>query len=253
MITRLLGLDLPDTALAQFLFLTISGLTIYFALSGLSYLIFFVWGKKRFHPTYVADPEANRGAIKWGVLGTIGNVVLMMPFHWLIANGHSQIYWDVDDFGWPWLVVSFAIYIAFTETCIYWVHRWLHTRVGYEYLHKYHHEWRVTTSWVSMAFHPLDSFMQALPHHLIGFLLPINGWMYLTMVSFVSLWSVIIHDRVSIVRWNWINYTGHHTLHHWFYHCNYGQFFTFWDRLMGTWRDPAEAERKHEVPDGVLR
>lgn len=253
MIARLLGLDIPQDPLSQFLFLTISGLGVYFALSGLSYLIFFVWGRERFHPTYVSDPAANKAAMKWGVIGTIGNVVLMMPFHWLIASGHSQIYWDVGEHGWPYLAVSFVAYIAFTETCIYWAHRWLHTDFGYRHLHKYHHEWRVTTSWVSMAFHPLDSFLQALPHHLIGFLLPINGWMYLTMVSFVSLWSVIIHDRVSLVRWNVINYTGHHTLHHWFYTCNYGQFFTFWDRMMGTHKDPAIYEQNGEVPEGVLR
>jgi len=72
------------------------------------------------------------------------------------------------------------------------------------------------------------------------------------MVTFVSIRSVLIHDRVSMVRWNVLNYTGHHTLHHWYYHCNYGQFFTFWDRLMGTYRDPA-VEKNPELPEGLLR
>ncbi|AKF07388.1 sterol desaturase family protein [Sandaracinus amylolyticus] len=251
MILRLLGI--PETPLNQFVFLTVAGLTLYFTLSGLSYLIFFVWGKERFHPTYLPDQQANRNAQKWGVIGTIGNVVLMMPFHILIASGHSQIYWDIGEYGWGWLIASFFLYLVFTETCIYWAHRWLHTDRGYHWLHKYHHEWRVTTSWVSMAFHPLDSFLQALPHHLFGFIFPLYGPIYLVMVSFVSVWSVMIHDRVSFVRFKWINYTGHHTLHHWYYDYNYGQFFTFWDRLMGTWKDPEVAEKSGEIPDGVLR
>ncbi len=251
MILRLL--DVPETPLNQFVFLTISGLTLYFTLSGISYLIFFVWGRKRFHPTYVPDPAANRSAMKWGVIGTLGNVLLMMPFHLLIAHGHSKIYWDVADYGWGWLIASFALYLIFTETCIYWIHRWLHTDFAYHRLHKYHHEWRVTTSWASMAFHPLDSFLQALPHHIFGFIFPLHGFIYLVMVSVVSVWSVIIHDRVSFVRLKFLNYTGHHTLHHWFYDYNYGQFFTFWDRLMGTWRDPEVAEKEDGVPEGVLR
>jgi Delta7-sterol 5-desaturase len=251
MILRLLGL--PETPVNQFVALVIGGLTMYFTLSGLSYLIFFVWGKKRFHPTYVVDEPAVRSAQKWGVYGILGNAVLTMPFHWAIANGYSQVYWDVGEHGWPWMVISLVLYLAFTETCIYWIHRWLHGDFLYNHLHKHHHEWRVTTSWVSMAFHPLDSFAQALPHHLAVFLFPVHGGTYLFMVAFVSLWSVIIHDRVSLVRWNWINYTGHHTLHHWYYDYNYGQFFTFWDRLMGTWRDPEVAEKSGEVPEGVLR
>ncbi len=251
MFLRLLGIE--ETPLNQFLYLTVAGLIIYFTLSGLSYLLFFVWGKKRFHPTYTPDPAANREAMKWGVIGTIGNVLMMMPFHLLIANGYSRVYWDVADYGWGWLCLSFVLYITFTETCIYWIHRALHTDFLYHRLHKYHHSWRVTNSWVSMAFHPFDSFAQALPHHVFGFIFPVHGMIYLVMVSFVSLWSVFIHDRVSFVKWNVINYTGHHTLHHWFYRYNYGQFFTIWDRLMGTWRDPEVAAREDQIPDGVLR
>ncbi len=246
-------LAVPATPLALFVFLTISGLLLYFGLSGLSYLVFFVLGRARFHPTYVSDWSANRRAMRLGAIGTFGNVVLVMPIHLLIAHGKSKVYWNVSDHGVPYLLASIAIYLAFTETCIYWIHRFLHTDLGYRTLHRHHHEWRSTSSWVSMAFHPLDSFMQALPHHAIGFLLPIHGAVYLTMVSFVSVWAVMIHDRVSFVRARWLNNTGHHTLHHWLYRYNYGQYFTWWDRAMGTWRDPAAAEQNGEVPEGLLR
>jgi sterol desaturase/sphingolipid hydroxylase (fatty acid hydroxylase superfamily) len=36
-------------------------------------------------------------------------------------------------------------------------------------------------------------------------------------------------------RWfGWINATTHHDLHHQSFHYNYGLYFTWWDRLMGT-------------------
>ena len=92
----------------------------------------------------------------------------------------------------------------------------------------------------------MDSFVQSFPYHLYAFLLPINFWLYLGMVLFVTLWSVMIHDRVSLVPGGIVNHTGCHTAHHWYYAYNYGQYFTFWDRLCGTYRDPAE------LPDRFL-
>lgn len=238
MILEIFGL--PETPTNQFISLVLGGLVFYFGMSGLSYLIFFVWGRKKFHPTYQPNPTELREAYKWGTLGVLGNAVLTLPFHLAIAHGWSRVYWHLDDHGGlPWLLASFAIYLVFTETCIYWIHRWLHTvPFLYTHLHHIHHKWKTSTSWVSMAFHPLDSFAQALPHHLIVFLLPVNGWIYLGMVAFVSLWSVLIHDRVSFVRWWWVNNCDHHTVHHWCYDFNYGQFTNVWDRLMGSWRDP---------------
>jgi lathosterol oxidase len=51
----------------------------------------------------------------------------------------------------------------------------------------------------------------------------------------------MIHDRV---RWTpaylgpIINHTGCHTIHHWCYRYNYGNYFTIWDKLCGTYCDP---------------
>lgn len=251
MLLELLGLE--TTPFNQFISLAIGGVGFYFLVSGLSYMIFFVWGRKHFHPNYAENKEELRAQMKWGVIGVIGNAAFMLPLTYLMATGHSQAYWDVGERGWLYLVGSLVVYLAFTETCVYWAHRWLHSDVGYKHFHHIHHEWRTTTSWVSMAFHPFDSFLQALPHHLMVFLIPLHGGIYFVMLTFVAVWSVIIHDRVSIVRFGLINYTGHHTLHHWYYTCNYGQFFTFWDRLMGTHMDPAKEEKNPEIPEGLLR
>ena len=248
MLIKLLGID--DDPLAILLVLSCSGLLAYFLFSGLSYLFFFVWGKRRFHPDYVPDREENNRARLWGSISVLGNAVLMVPFHWALAHGYGNLYWDVDEYGWGWLALSFVLYLTVTETLIYWAHRALHSDFLYNWLHRRHHQFRVTTSWVSTAFHPFDSFAQALPHHLCAFLFPVHGVLYLIMVGFVTAWSVNIHDRVSLVRWKFINYTGHHTLHHWYYQYNLGQFTTVWDRLCGTYLDPEALYA--DIPEGVL-
>ena len=145
MILTLLGI--PETALNLFLFFVLGGIVTYLSVSGLSYMIFFVWGKQRFHPTYVSKPEVLRDQIKWGLYGTLGNAVLTAPIHWLVANGYSQAYWNLSDYGIPYFILSVVLYIAFTETWIYWVHRALHIPVLFRWFHKPHHKWRATTSW----------------------------------------------------------------------------------------------------------
>jgi lathosterol oxidase len=251
MLPRLLGL--PDNALVTWLTLTISGLLVYFTLSGLSYLVVYIVARRRFHPTYVADPPSDRKAMRLAAVGTLGNMALMTPIYALIGAGHSRIYWSVWERGVPWLVASAVLYIAFVDTVIYWSHRTMHTDFLYRHIHRYHHQWQVPNSWTSMAFHPLDSFVLAVPLHAFAFLVPLNGYLYFAMQGTMSLWSVASHDRVAIVRRRWFNYADNHTLHHWFYQCNFGQFFTFWDRIAGTWRDPVAETAAGNVPKGVLR
>ena len=243
-------LDLPDEPGIIFLTLSLGGVVTFFLLAGLSYLYFFVVKKGRFHPDYEPDVAENRSAIKWSLVGIVGNAALIAPIHYFVATGHSQMYYSVSDYGWGYLVLSVFILLAVAETYIYWIHRALHKGVLYHRLHHIHHQYQKPTSFVGLAFNPLDSFLQGLPHHICAFLFPMNIWVYLTSLSFVYLWAVMIHDRVSFVRWGWLNNTGRHTLHHWYYDYNFGQYTTFWDRLCGTHKSPFEG--CEDVPAGVL-
>lgn len=38
----------------------------------------------------------------------------------------------------------------------------------------------------------------------------------------------------------YVNGADHHTGHHLFFNYNYGQFFTFWDKVLGTYRRPSD-------------
>ena len=216
-----------------------SGLGVYFLLSGLSYLYFFVWRKDRYHPDYKADPAVLRRSMKWAFFSAAGNAALVVPVELLIIYGKSQIYLDVDTRGWGYLLLSIAGVVVVAETLIYWIHRALHTPFLYRHLHIYHHQFREPTPFASVAFHPLDSFAQASPYHLCAFLFPMHVWVYHGFVMLATIWAVAIHDRVRLAPTEWINHTGCHMVHHWYFAHNYGQFFTLWDRLCGTYRSAA--------------
>jgi lathosterol oxidase len=249
MLAHLLGL--PDHPLVIFLSISIGGILLFLLISSLSYGYFFVLRRDHYHPEYDSDPPEVWRAIKWSLIAVFGNALLISPIHYLIATGHSKVYYAIDDYGWGWLLASILCLLVCTETLIYWIHRVLHGDLLYGPLHRIHHTFKVPTPYVGLSFNPLDSFLQGLPHHALAFILPFHVGLYLFSVAFVTVWAVMIHDRISFVSWWPINNTGHHTLHHWYGTYNFGQYFTFWDRLCGTHRSPFEG--CEDVPEGVLR
>lgn len=224
--------------LAHVAILTVAGFVGNLLLSGLSYLVLFVWWKDKFNPGFVPDWSKQGNAILWGGLGTLGNAVLMTPFDLAVMNGASNMYWDVAEHGWAWFGLSFLLILVISETAVYWIHRVLHERHMFKYIHSRHHSWREPTPFVGTAFHPVDSFAQAFPTHICAFLFPVHGLLYIACIVSLMVWTVAIHDRVSLFRWGWLNYTGHHTIHHFYNNYNFGQYTTFWDRWMGTYKEP---------------
>ena len=111
-----------------------------------------------------------------------------------------------------------------------------------QYVHKPHHMWKVASPFASHAFHPVDGFLQSLPYHIYVFLFPIHKIVYLALYVIVNIWTVSIHDcdyRVPKILQPIINGSAHHTDHHLYFNCNYGQYLTFWDRIGGSYKHPS--------------
>jgi lathosterol oxidase len=220
------------------LFQIVAALSIGALLSGASWWYFFVHARDRFNPVYRVDRRAILRSYLWAALGITGGTLLAAPLQLLALGGAAQTYYVVGDYGWGYLLLSVVLLLVFTETLIYWIHRALHHRLLFDRIHMCHHQFREPTPWTAFSFHPVDAFSQALPYHIAAFIFPLNIWVYTLMMSIVMVWSVSIHDRVSVLRFPWLNYAGHHTLHHLHADYNYGQYLTFWDRIAGTYRSP---------------
>ena len=168
--------------------------------------------------------------------------------HILQVNGYSKLYDDVDStVGWIFVVISMGTFLFFTDMMIYFIHRGLHHRLVYKHIHKPHHKWKVPTPYASHAFHPVDGFLQSSPYHIYPFLFPLHKLTYLGLFVFVNIWTISIHDgdyRVPLLLRPFVNGSAHHTDHHTFFDCNYGQFFTLWDRIGRSFRSPTGFEGK---------
>jgi lathosterol oxidase len=160
----------------------------------------------------------------------------------LVEEGYTKCYYSWDEIGGliPYLFWT-LIYFSCVEIGIYWMHRTLHeNKFLYKYIHMLHHKYSrpdTLTPWASIAFNPLDGILQACPY---VYLLPIIPCHYLTHVVFLfftAVWATYIHDAMD---WNMDPIMGskYHTIHHTHYIYNYGQVFTFCDRIWGTLRVP---------------
>jgi lathosterol oxidase len=211
----------------------------YFFIASFSYYIYFVRGRDRFVPGYRADRRQIRRAVLWSLYGTLGNAVFVLPIQLAIVHGYFPLYYDIASYGWLYLIASGVGAVIFAETCIYWIHRLLHLGFFYRTLHVHHHRFREPTPYTSFAFHPIDSFAQSVPYHVYALFVPMYAWTYLAFLGLAMLWSLMIHDQVRWVPFRFVNHTGCHTAHHWYFRYNYGNYFSFWDRLCGTYFDPA--------------
>jgi lathosterol oxidase len=163
--------------------------------------------------------------------------------------GGSRLYTNIDDYGYLYFVLSPLFFLIFTDTLIYWIHRILHWPSVY-WLHKLHHTYKETTPWSAFSFHPLDGFAQSVPYHLFALFFPMHSRLYTLTLMCVGLWTVNIHDRMTLRLWG-VNGAAHHTIHHTKFNYNYGQYFTFWDQFFGTFKDPYQ-QWPYELDEEVL-
>ena len=175
-------------------------------------------------------------------------VVYTTVDEFLIEEGYTQIYSTIDEIGgWFNYIFFTAIYFACVEIGIYWMHRTLHTnKFLYKHIHLRHHKYKTPetlTPWASIAFHPLDGILQACPYTLVMPFVPCHFLTHFGLLFFTAIWATYIHDAMD---WNVDPIMGskYHTVHHTHYMYNFGQVFTFCDRIWGTFREP-------EGPTGI--
>lgn len=186
------------------------------------------------------------------VYGVVGVVTLLA-----IRGGYTQLYRNFDDHGWPYFVLSIFLVICLHDTYFYWTHRLMHHPKLFKLTHWDHHKSKNPTPWASYAFSPIEAAVQAGIFPLAAFLLPLHFGAFAIFMLWQIGWNVIGHTGFEFFpRW-WMtsglgvvfNTPTHHVMHHERIHGNYGLYFNFWDRLMGT-NHRQYQERFHQITHG---
>ncbi|XP_064651240.1 lathosterol oxidase-like [Lineus longissimus] len=237
-----------------FIIVNMGGYFLYLATAALSY--FFLYDRTLMrHPLYIPNQvskEITYACCSIPLMSVPTNLLFFLE-----VRGYGKLYDNIEESKWGWSGVIFSCitFILFTDALIYWIHRFLHHKTIYKYIHKDHHRWKVPTPFASHAFHPVDGFLQSCPYHIYAFLFPLHKFTYLILFVFVNMWTVSIHDgnyHVPEPLKPVVNGSAHHMDHHLFYNYNYGQFFTLWDRIGGSFRHPSSFEGQGPAEE-VLR
>ena len=189
--------------------------------------------------------EATRTDLRRELLASLRTIVvfsvLSVPMVWAFRNGWLQ--------SRPGTVspLGFALYLGAIlvahDAWFYWTHRAMHTPLLYRSFHRFHHLTITPTPWTAYSF--------AIPEAATMFLfMPFYSALVATpqpvLFAFLALMilrnamghaGLELHPRgwASHPLLKWISTTTHHDMHHGTsYTHNYGFYFTWWDKLMGT-------------------
>lgn len=111
---------------------------LYLFFSSLSY--YFVFDRRlEYHPRFLKNQVRQEIVSSLSAVPFIN--LLTLPIFLAEVRGKSLLYADTSDYGWPWLLISATLYMAFNDFAIYWIHRLEHHPSVYKYIHKPHHKW----------------------------------------------------------------------------------------------------------------
>jgi len=254
----LLGVETKDdsqyTVFRQFMVmwgLLYSGsLVIYFVLATTTYRMYFKSDTEKNFVAWQYDRQQVINEIFTSVWSLAIMAGMTAPFEIAVMYGYGRVYHNISDYGWGYLLISPLLFLLFTDSMIYWIHRGLHYGWLYK-IHKLHHKYKNTTPFSAFSFHPVDGWSQGLPYHIFVFCFPMHNYLYAFTLFVVGLWTINIHDRVTVNLWG-VNGAAHHTIHHTKFNYNYGQYFIFWDYICGTYLDPLTISPYKEHTNMIL-
>ncbi|NVB43109.1 sterol desaturase family protein [Pseudenhygromyxa sp. WMMC2535] len=174
-----------------------------------------------------------------GLVSIALTTALALPvFH----AGYLKVYTDVGEHGLLWLPLSLLILIVGGDTYFYWTHRAMHSRLLYRAVHKVHHRSVRPSPLAAYSFSVLESIVHAAYLPLVLLVMPVSHAVLVAMVVFYVGMEAYVHLGYEVLPRGftrlpgarWLGTSTLHNMHHQYFRWNYGVYFTWWDRAMGT-------------------
>lgn len=219
-------------------------LILYFGLGIIAFLFFWKWNfsTQRIQDKNKADNVQIKIEIKNSIFSLIIFAIIDSAAYYLQKKGYTQFYEDINEYGWIYFAFSILLMLIIHDAYFYWVHRFMHYKPIYKYVHKIHHESVETTPFTAFSFHPLEAIVEYGIIPIFIFAFPTHFFSLLIFQFLMTFFNVLGHVGYEIYPTNWIRIpflkwktTGvHHNLHHSKFNGNYGLYFTWWDKWMKT-------------------
>ncbi len=168
-------------------------------------------------------------------------MTVTIPMVWGFQNGVFTPYQG------PLTALTYAGYLAAIllahDTWFYWTHRAMHHPRLFKGFHRFHHRTVTPTPWTAYSFAIPEAFIMVLFMPLWLLAVPTPEPVIFTFLAIMILRNAMGHAGLELHPrgWashpllKWISTTTHHDLHHaGSFNHNFGFYFTWWDKLMGT-------------------
>jgi sterol desaturase/sphingolipid hydroxylase (fatty acid hydroxylase superfamily) len=137
------------------------------------------------------------------------------------------------------LVLLYVVYDFF----YYWLHRILHHRSIYSFVHKHHHRQMAPSrgNLDAINVHPFELISGEYNHLFTLFLITryitsVHAMTILTFVLLSGLLASLNHTRAD-VKFFRLYLVAYHDIHHYQPNTNYSQYFPIWDVVFGSFKD----------------
>jgi lathosterol oxidase len=232
----------------------------YFIIAGILFLIYYKWLRKRitYRKIQLRFPKNAdyRREIVFSIITVIIFSLVTVLFLFTPLRNITQLYTRVDQYGMVWYIASFPLMFIVHDAYFYWTHRLMHYPPIFRIFHLMHHRSTNPSPWAALAFHPLEAVVEAGIFPVLLMVMPLTSGHFSVFFVIMLVYNVYGHLGWEIYpksfsrHWlgRWINTSVNHNQHHQFFKGNYGLYFLWWDRWMGTIRDDYEAgfEAVHE-------
>ena len=219
--------------------------------------LFRAWAERR----RIQEKRARPGDYRREILSSVRTVFFfgITTLATLALRELGIIRFKLDAFP-LWLALfQAAVMILVHDAYFYWSHRAMHSKRLFRAVHLHHHKSRVPTPFTAYSFSIWEAIIEAAFVPLFLLVTSLMGFAYAGLALLIFIWvqiarNVMQHAGVEIhpagwvdSRWtDWISTTTHHDLHHSGGNHNFGFYFTWWDRWMGT-EHPQYKERFRAV------
>lgn len=225
----------------------------YFLVATPAFVLFYVIFKKKWQTSKIQEKfprqkdylrEVGFSIATIIIFAIIGLIVFASP----LRHYHLK-YDDIAEFGWGYWTLSIVLMIILHDTYFYWTHRAMHHPKLYKHFHLVHHKSVNPSPWAAYAFHPLEGIVEAGVIFPIAFFIPFHATALMVFLIFMMVYNVYGHLGWELYPkgfnnhpiGKWLNTSVNHNQHHKFFEGNYGLYFLFWDRAMGTLRSDYDA------------
>jgi sterol desaturase/sphingolipid hydroxylase (fatty acid hydroxylase superfamily) len=157
-------------------------------------------------------------------------------YMWAAANGKVPL------ITWIEHPIYFAVWLClipfWREFHFYWIHRAIHWKPMYKYVHYLHHKNVNPGPWSGMAMHPVEHLFY-FSVVLIHWIVPSHPLHFLFNAQHTALTPAGGHHGFEgpILKGKLPTGSYFHYLHHRYFECNYGEATLPLDKMFGTFRD----------------